>query len=106
MSAQILDGKSISAQIRSKVKQQVDEMLAQGQRPPGLAVVLVGENPASEVYVRNKRNACEQVGFKSELIQLPAETSEEALLQLDRRPEPARGYGRHPGATASTGSNQ
>jgi len=82
MSAQILDGKSISAQIRSKVKQQVDEMLAQGRRPPGLAVVLVGENPASEVYVRNKRNACEQVGFKSELIQLPAETSEEALLQL------------------------
>ncbi len=82
MSAQILDGKSISAQIRSKVKQQVDEILAQGQRPPGLAVVLVGENPASEVYVRNKRNACEQVGFKSELIQLPANTSEESLLQL------------------------
>ncbi len=82
MSAQILDGKSISARIRSKVKQQVDEILAQGQRPPGLAVVLVGENPASEVYVRNKRNACEQVGFKSELIQLPADTSEESLLQL------------------------
>ncbi len=82
MSAQILDGKSISAQIRSKVKLQVDELLAQGQRPPGLAVVLVGENPASEVYVRNKRNACEQVGFKSELIQLPADTSEESLLQL------------------------
>lgn len=82
MSAQILDGKSISAQIRSKVKQQVDEILAQGQRPPGLAVVLVGENPASEVYVRNKRNACEQVGFKSELIQLPANTSEQSLLQL------------------------
>jgi methylenetetrahydrofolate dehydrogenase (NADP+)/methenyltetrahydrofolate cyclohydrolase len=82
MSAQILDGKFISAQIRSKVKQQVDKMLAQGQRPPGLAVVLVGENPASEVYVRNKRNACEQVGFKSELIQLPADTSEETLLQL------------------------
>lgn len=82
MSAQILDGKSISAQIRSKVKQQVDEILAQGQRPPGLAVVLVGENPASEVYVRNKRNACEQVGFKSELIQLPADTSEQSLLDL------------------------
>ena len=82
MSAQILDGKSISAEIRSDVKHQVDEMLVQGQRPPGLAVVLVGENPASEVYVRNKRNACEQVGFKSELIQLPADTSEETLLQL------------------------
>ncbi len=82
MSAQILDGKSISARIRSKVKQQVDEILAQGQRPPGLAVVLVGENPASEVYVRNKRNACEQVGFKSELIQLPADTSEQSLLQF------------------------
>ena len=82
MSAQILDGKSISAEIRSQVKHQVDEMLAQGQRRPGLAVVLVGENPASAVYVRNKRNACEQVGFKSELIQLPADTSEETLLQL------------------------
>lgn len=82
MSAQILDGKAISAQIRSQVKHQVDEILAQGQRPPGLAVVLVGENAASAVYVRNKRNACEQVGFKSEMIQLAADTSEETLLQL------------------------
>lgn len=82
MSAQILDGKTISAELRSRVKHQVDELLAQGQRPPGLSVVLVGENPASQVYVRNKRNACEQVGFKSELIQLPADTSEETLLEL------------------------
>jgi len=82
MSAQILDGKAISAKIRSQVKQQVDEILAQGQRPPGLAVILVGENPASAVYVRNKRNACEQVGFKSEMIQLAADTSEETLMQL------------------------
>lgn len=82
MSAQILDGKALSAEIRSKIEQQVNEIVSQGQRPPGLAVVLVGQNPASEVYVRNKRNACEQVGFKSELINLPADTSEETLLQL------------------------
>jgi len=82
MSVQILDGKAIAADIREQVKARVDARLAQGQRAPGLVVVLVGENPASQVYVRNKQNACEKVGFKSELINLPDTTSQEQLLEL------------------------
>jgi methylenetetrahydrofolate dehydrogenase (NADP+)/methenyltetrahydrofolate cyclohydrolase len=53
-----------------------------GRRAPGLVVVLVGDNPASQVYVRNKQNACQQVGFKSELLKLPAETSQDELLAV------------------------
>lgn len=82
MSAQILDGKAIAADIREQVKTRVDARTAEGHRAPGLVVVLVGENPASQVYVRNKQNACEKVGFKSELIQLPDTTSQEELLTL------------------------
>jgi len=82
MSAQILDGKAIAADIREQVKGRVDARLAAGQRAPGLVVVLVGENPASQVYVRNKQNACEKVGFKSELMRLPADTSQGELLGL------------------------
>ena len=82
MTAQILDGKAISEEIKSSVKSAVDEQLSQGQRPPGLVVILVGENPASQVYVRNKRNSCEAVGFYSELIQLDADTTQEHLLSL------------------------
>jgi len=82
MSAQILDGKAIAADIRDQVKARVDARLADGQRAPGLVVVLVGENPASQVYVRNKQNACEKVGFKSELVKLPATTSQAELLEL------------------------
>ncbi|RMG37828.1 MAG: bifunctional methylenetetrahydrofolate dehydrogenase/methenyltetrahydrofolate cyclohydrolase FolD [Gammaproteobacteria bacterium] len=82
MSAQILDGKSIAADIREQVRMQVEQRTAAGQRPPGLVVVLVGDNPASQVYVRNKQLACEKAGFHSELIELPADTSETALLDL------------------------
>jgi methylenetetrahydrofolate dehydrogenase (NADP+) / methenyltetrahydrofolate cyclohydrolase len=82
MTAQILDGKAISEEIKSSVKTAVDEQINQGQRPPGLVVILVGENPASQVYVRNKRNSCEAVGFYSELIQLDADTTQEHLLSL------------------------
>ena len=80
MSAQILDGKAIAADIREQVKQRVDARVASGQRPPGLIVILVGENPASQVYVRNKQNACQQVGFLSQLMQLPSSTSQAELL--------------------------
>ena len=82
MSAQILDGKAIAADIRNTIKTQVSEMTASGKRPPGLAVVLVGENPASQIYVRNKQRSCEEVGFLSELHPLPVETSEAELLRL------------------------
>jgi methylenetetrahydrofolate dehydrogenase (NADP+)/methenyltetrahydrofolate cyclohydrolase len=82
MGAQILDGKTIAAEIRSTIKGQVSAMTGHGHRPPGLAVVLMGANPASQVYVRNKRKACAEVGFYSELHELAAETSQEALLDL------------------------
>ena len=82
MGAQILDGKTIAAEVRAQVKARVDARLAAGGRPPGLAVVLVGDNPASQVYVRNKRKACAEVGFRSDLHELPASTSETQLLEL------------------------
>jgi methylenetetrahydrofolate dehydrogenase (NADP+)/methenyltetrahydrofolate cyclohydrolase len=82
MSAQILDGKAIAADIRQGLKLKVSQMTDAGQRPPGLAVVLVGENPASQVYVRNKQRSCEEVGFLSELHRLPGETVQAELLAL------------------------
>jgi methylenetetrahydrofolate dehydrogenase (NADP+)/methenyltetrahydrofolate cyclohydrolase len=82
MTARLLDGKTIAAEIREQVHKRVKQRLEAGLRAPGLAVVLVGQNAASQVYVRNKRNACEAVGFHSELHALPAETSEAALLAL------------------------
>lgn len=82
MSAQILDGKAIAQELRNDIKQQVSERLAQGKAQPGLAVILVGENPASQVYVRNKKNACQEVGFKDIAYDLPAATTEAELLSL------------------------
>jgi len=82
MSAQILDGKAIAADLRKAIQAEVTAITAGGQRPPGLAVILVGENPASQVYVRNKQKACEEVGFLSELIRLDADTPQEELLAL------------------------
>jgi methylenetetrahydrofolate dehydrogenase (NADP+)/methenyltetrahydrofolate cyclohydrolase len=82
MSAQILDGKAIAADLRQDIKRKVAQRSTAGQRAPGLAVVLVGENPASQVYVRNKRRACVEVGFHSELHELSADTSQAQLLDL------------------------
>ena len=82
MSAQILDGKAIAADIRQQVKDTVEHLGASGRRPPGLAVVLVGENPASQVYVRNKQRSCEEVGFVSELHRLSASVTQDELLRL------------------------
>jgi methylenetetrahydrofolate dehydrogenase (NADP+)/methenyltetrahydrofolate cyclohydrolase len=82
MAGQILDGKAISAEIRVTIKSQVEAIAAQSRRPPGLAVVLLGANPASQVYVRNKRKACQEVGFYSELHELPGDTPQAALLDL------------------------
>jgi methylenetetrahydrofolate dehydrogenase (NADP+) / methenyltetrahydrofolate cyclohydrolase len=82
MTARILDGKAIAAEIREDVRTRVARRQAHGHRAPGLVVVLVGENPASQVYVRNKQNACREFGFNSELVQLPADTDEDTLLRL------------------------
>ena len=82
MTAQIIDGKTIAAALRQDIKKRVDERIAKGLRPPGLAVVLVGTDPASQVYVGSKRKACEEVGFKSVAYDLPAATTKQQLLAL------------------------
>lgn len=82
MTAQILDGKAIAADLRQRIAARVKERVGRGYRAPGLAVVLVGENAASQIYVRNKQKACDQVGFQSELIRLPDTTTEAELLEL------------------------
>ena len=79
--AQIIDGKMIATQIKDELKQEVNKLEAQGIFP-GLAVILVGNNSASQVYVKNKKTACEYVGIKSFSYELPEETSEQELLEL------------------------
>lgn len=81
MSIRIIDGKGIAAEITEKLKEEVDNLKRKGINP-GLVVVLVGENPASEVYVRNKSVACERVGIYSETRRLPVETTTEELVSL------------------------
>jgi methylenetetrahydrofolate dehydrogenase (NADP+) / methenyltetrahydrofolate cyclohydrolase len=83
MAARILDGKSLAAQVRTALKNEVATLSQRGIRP-GLAVVLAGDNPASRVYVRNKVRACEETGVRSELYELPTSVSEEALLDRVR----------------------
>lgn len=82
MSARIIDGKSIAADIRQQVKQGISMRLGAGKRPPGLAVILVGSDPASEIYVRNKRRACEESGMLSRSWDLAQDTSQQQLLDL------------------------
>lgn len=77
--AQIIDGKKISAEIRTEISAEVERLKSEGVLP-GLAVIIVGENPASKVYVRNKGKACAEVGMYSEIIEMEESTSEEALL--------------------------
>ncbi len=82
MSAKIIDGKQVAQTIRNQVAAQVQQRLAQGKRAPGLAVILVGVDPASQVYVGSKRRACEEVGFISRSYDLDATASQEELLAL------------------------
>ena len=82
MTANIIDGKAIAKQVRTNVAQRVAERVEKGLRAPGLAVVLVGQDPASQVYVGSKRKACEEVGFVSKSYDLPGDTSESELLDL------------------------
>ncbi len=82
MVAKLIDGKTIAQQVRDEVAVRVRQRLSIGKRAPGLAVVLVGENPASQIYVANKRKACEDVGFVSRSYELPGTVSEAELLAL------------------------
>ena len=82
MTATLIDGKTIAEDIKREVREATDALVARGCRRPGLAVVMVGENPASAVYVRNKRRSCEQAGIESLAHDLPLSTSEGELLAL------------------------
>ena len=82
MTAQLIDGKSIAASLRQQIAKRVTERSQQGLRTPGLAVILVGSDPASQVYVSHKRKDCEEVGFISQAYDLPAETTQTALTEL------------------------
>jgi methylenetetrahydrofolate dehydrogenase (NADP+) / methenyltetrahydrofolate cyclohydrolase len=82
MTAQLIDGKAIATRLRQQITQRVSERRQQGLRVPGLAVILVGTDPASQVYVSHKRKDCEEVGILSVAHDLPAETSQAELLAL------------------------
>ena len=82
MAAQIIDGKLISQTVRQEVAARVKARIDAGLRAPGLAVVLVGQDPASQIYVGSKRKACDEVGFVSKSFDLPADTTETELLAL------------------------
>lgn len=82
MSAQLIDGKAAAAAVRESVKARVAQRIQEGLRAPGLAVVLVGNDPASEVYVSHKRKDCQQVGILSKAYDLPDTTTQKELLSL------------------------
>ena len=82
MTAQVIDGRKLATEVKNQVRTAVEAAFGRGRRRPALAVVKVGDNPASEVYVRNKRKACEEVGIRSVAHDLPHSTSEIALLSL------------------------
>jgi len=82
MTGQILDGKVVADNLRQKIAVEVEEMVKAGKRRPGLATVLVGENPASQVYVRMKTKACEEAGIDSYGHHLPADASQAEIDQL------------------------
>ncbi len=82
MTAKKLDGKGLAATMRADIAARVADRTSNGRRPPGLAAVLVGDNPASQTYVRNKRKSCEEVGIRSWLHHLPEDTPQNALLDL------------------------
>ena len=82
MTAQIISGTQLASQIKSNVAQQISQYVAQGKRAPGLVVILVGADPASQVYVGSKRKSCAEIGITSKSYDLPETTTEQALLEL------------------------
>ena len=78
----IIDGKAVSQSVKDRIKEEVAELKAKHEVVPGLAVIIVGDNPASRIYVNNKKKACEYVGFDSYEYALPEETTEAELLEL------------------------
>ncbi|MCA9015829.1 MAG: bifunctional 5,10-methylene-tetrahydrofolate dehydrogenase/5,10-methylene-tetrahydrofolate cyclohydrolase, partial [Planctomycetaceae bacterium] len=82
MSAEIIDGKALSTSFREQIAQEVAQFKAESEVVPHLTAILVGDDPASAVYVRNKERACEKAGIQSTLKRLPAETTQAELIDL------------------------
>lgn len=82
MTAQLIDGKQVAAQVRAEVRANIQKRQEQGKRQPGLAVILIGNDPASQVYVNHKRKACEEVDILSRSYDLPVETTHHELVEL------------------------
>jgi len=82
VAARLIDGKAVAAAVRERVRTEVESLLAAGGRAPGLATVLVGEDPASRIYVRKKHEACEEAGMRSLHHELAVDTTENELLEL------------------------
>lgn len=82
MTATVIDGKQIAADLKAQIKSRVSRLTDAGHRPPGLAVILVGADPASQVYVASKRRSCDEIGFKSLSYDLPDTTSQHEVLEL------------------------
>lgn len=79
---QLMDGKKVASEIRAQLKQEIDKLKHEGKQIPGLAAILVGDNPASQSYVAGKERDCLEVGMYSKVVRLPAETTEAELIQL------------------------
>lgn len=82
MTGHIIDGRKVAAELKKKIQTVIEQRMTHDKRRPGLAVVLIGDDPASEIYVRHKRLACEEVGIKSFYHALPANTDEKTVFQL------------------------
>jgi len=82
MTAQIISGTTLSKKIKSDVASEIEHYIAQGKRAPGLAVILVGADPASQIYVGSKRKSCEEIGILSQSYDLPETTTQAELLAL------------------------
>jgi methylenetetrahydrofolate dehydrogenase (NADP+)/methenyltetrahydrofolate cyclohydrolase len=100
MTARLIDGRALAQHMRAQFRQRTAELVAAGVQP-GLAVILVGDSPASRVYVGNKVRACDECGVRSVLHTLPAETDQADLLGLIERLKPRRGGARQSDPTAS-----
>ena len=78
----LIDGKKIAAEIKEELKQEISKLIKEGKNVPGLVTILVGDNPASEIYVRSKGKACEEIGMRSKAEKRNADISEKELLDL------------------------
>ncbi len=80
----LIDGKKVAAEIRSELKEKISHLKSEGKNIPGLVAIIVGDDPASQIYVSSKGKACEEIGMRSKIEKLPADISEAELLKIIR----------------------